>query len=135
MTDLELIDAAKEASRQSYSPYSKFKVGAALLREDGSLYKGCNVENASYGATCCAERTALFTAVADGKRRFSKLAVAGSSDGTFAIITQPCGVCLQALSEFCSGEFEVLLTDKIGIRKMKLSDYLPYPFEKASMEG
>ena len=76
MTDLELIDAAKEASRQSYSPYSKFKVGAALLSEDGSLYKGCNVENASYGATCCAERTALFTAVADGKRRFSKLAVA-----------------------------------------------------------
>ena len=133
MTDKELIEAAKEASSQSYSPYSKFKVGAALLCDDGELFIGCNVENASYSATCCAERTALFSAVAAGKRSFKKIAVAGSSDGAFAIITQPCGVCLQALSEFCSGEFEVLLTDKSGIRKMKLSDFLPYPFSKTSM--
>ena len=134
MTDNELIDAAKRASAHSYSPYSKFKVGAALLCDDGELFTGCNVENASYSATCCAERSALFAAVSGGKRHFSKIAVAGSGDGTFAIITQPCGVCLQALSEFCEGSFEVLLTDKSGIRKMQLREFLPYPFEKASMD-
>lgn len=134
MTDKELIDEAKSASKQSYSPYSKFKVGAALLCDDGELFTGCNVENASYGATCCAERAALFTAVSHGKRHFKKIAVAGSGDGTFAIITQPCGMCLQALSEFCGGSFEVLLTDKSGIRKMQLCDFLPFPFDKASME-
>ena len=130
MTDKDLIEAAKLASRNSYSPYSKYKVGAALLSDDGELFTGCNVENASYSATCCAERTALFSAVAAGKHRFKKIAVAGSGDGTFAIITQPCGVCLQALSEFCGGEFEVVLTDKSGIRKMTLSEFLPYPFSK-----
>ncbi len=130
MTDKELIESAKEASKCSYSPYSKFKVGAALLCDDESLFTGCNVENASYSATCCAERTALFSAVAAGKCHFKKIAVAGSGDGTFAIITQPCGVCLQALSEFCSGDFQVVLTDRSGIRRMKLSEFLPYPFTK-----
>lgn len=133
MTDSELIEAAKSASTNSYSPYSKFKVGAALLCDDGELFTGCNVENASYSATCCAERTALFSAVAAGKRRFKKIAVAGSGDGTFAIITQPCGVCLQALSEFCGGDFEVVLTDKSGIRRMKLAEFLPYPFSSNNM--
>ena len=133
MTNIELIEAAKKASSQSYSPYSHFRVGTALLCDDGGLFTGCNVENASYGATCCAERTALFSAVAHGKRHFKKIAVAGSADGTFSIVTQPCGICLQALSEFCTGDLEIILTDKTGIRVMHLSDLLPYPFSEKSM--
>ena len=129
MNDNELIEAAKAASRNSYSPYSKFKVGAALLCKDGSLFTGCNVENASYGATCCAERTALFSAVAHGKREFAKIAVAGSGDGTFSTFTQPCGVCLQVMSEFCGGDFPVVLADSKGIKVMKLGEMLPYPFD------
>ena len=133
MTDLELTEAAKRASENSYSPYSKFKVGAALICGDGELFTGCNVENASYSVSCCAERTALFSAVASGKKQFKKIAVAGSDDGTFAVITQPCGICLQALSEFCGEDFEILLTDKGGVRKMTLGEFLPYPFSKRSM--
>ena len=133
MTDLELMEAAKKASENSYSPYSHFRVGAALLCDDGELFTGCNVENASYGACCCAERTALFTAASNGKRRFSKIAVAGTSDGTFSAITQPCGICRQVLSEFCGGDFEVILADSVGLHTYKLSELLPLPFDKASM--
>lgn len=133
MTDRELIELAKKASENSYSPYSRFRVGAALLCEDGEVFTGCNVENSSYGAACCAERTALFTAAARGKRRFTKIAVAGTGDGTFSKLTQPCGICRQVLSEFCGGKFEVVLTDKDGLRTLTLSELLPYPFEKGSM--
>ena len=129
MTDYDLIEAAKKASENSYSPYSHFRVGAALLCEDGELFTGCNVENSSYGATCCAERTALFSAAAKGKRKFSRIAVVGSSDGDFSQPTPPCGICRQVLSEFCKGDFEIILTDKNGIKKLSLSELLPFPFE------
>lgn len=133
MTDYELMEAAKKASENSYSPYSHFRVGAALLCDDGEVVTGCNVENASYGAACCAERTAVFTAAAKGRRKFSKIAVAGTSDGTFSAITQPCGICRQVLSEFCGGDFEVILSGLDGLHKYKLSELLPLPFDKTSM--
>ena len=129
MTDIELIEAAKRASENSYSPYSHFKVGAALLTDAGELYTGCNVENASYGATCCAERTAIFTAAAKGARRFKKIAVTGSFDGSFSEPTMPCGMCLQVMSEFCGGDLEVILCDNGGVKKLLLDDLLPMRFK------
>ena len=128
MTNSGLIEKAEKASENSYSPYSKFRVGAALLCDDGEVFTGCNVENASYGATCCAERTAIFSAVAKGKRHFVKIAIAGTSDGSFSSITQPCGVCRQVLSEFCSENFKIILTDSNGIHEMNFSDIFPLPF-------
>ncbi len=95
--------AARDAARHSYSPYSHFAVGAALLAEDGSVITGCNVENASYGLTNCAERTAVFKAVSEGHRRFAALVVAGGTDTP----ATPCGACRQVLSEFCPPDMPV----------------------------
>lgn len=128
MTDRELIEAAKKASENSYSPYSHFRVGAALLCEDGTIFVGCNVENASFGATNCAERTAIFSAIAQGKRKFIKLAVVGTSDGSFNTITPPCGICRQVISEFCSKDFRVILFDGSNIKSLSLDELMPYPF-------
>ncbi len=109
MTDYQkLIDAAAAARQTAYVPYSQFSVGAALLGRDGVIYTGCNVENASYGLTCCAERTALFKAVSCGTRRFAALAVVGAAvgDGIDEICT-PCGICRQALAEFCADDMPI----------------------------
>ena len=128
-TDKKLIAEAKRVREFAYCPYSNFAVGAAVLGASGEIYGGCNIENSSYGATCCAERTALFSAAAKGKRKFSRIAVVGSSDGDFSQPTPPCGICRQVLSEFCKGDFEIILTDKNGIKKLSLSELLPFPFE------
>jgi cytidine deaminase len=101
MTERELIDLAFEAKTRSYSPYSHFSVGAALLCEDGSIYLGCNIENASYGATNCAERTAIFKAVSEGKREFTAIAIVAAPEGEPLRKTAPCGVCRQVMMEFC----------------------------------
>ena len=121
----ELMELAKEAYRASYAPYSGFHVGAALLGENGKIYKGVNVENGSYGAANCAERTAVFSAVADGCREFKALAVA--ADGGEAL---PCGICRQVLSEFCGPDFPVI-TEKEGgeLRISRLSELLPLAFK------
>lgn len=109
-----LLAKAIDARRRSYSPYSGFSVGAALLCADGSVYLGCNVENASFGLTCCAERNALFSAIADGKRDFVSIAIAGGrGEGTQGGCT-PCGACRQVLSEFCSDGFEIITEDSEG---------------------
>ena len=103
-----LCDKAKEARNNAYTPYSGFKVGAALLCSDGSIYTGCNIENASYSPTVCAERVAIFKAVSEGKREFSAIAVCGSPKGELtAKLCYPCGVCRQVLSEFCGDDFKV----------------------------
>ena len=121
MTPEQLIDLAKEAMTRAYTPYSGFKVGAALLCADGTVYQGCNIENASFTPTICAERTAVFKAVSEGKREFVALAVCGGKDGVITGLCPPCGVCRQVLREFCGDEFPVYLAlpdGKFEIRTM-----------------
>lgn len=126
----ELFEEAVKASERSYSKYSGFSVGAALITADGRLYTGCNIENSSYSLTNCAERTAVFKAVSDGYTKFSAIAVAGSSNGDFSKPCYPCGACLQVLSEFCEDDFTVVLSDGTH----KLSDFLPMRFSEESMK-
>ena len=123
MTDYELIQIAKLASENAYAPYSEFYVGAALLTEDGQVFKGCNIENASYGATNCAERTAIFKAVSEGYRTFSKIAVI-ARDGSTAY---PCGICLQVMQEFMPNGVVVLEQDG-EIVSYTLKELLPKGF-------
>ena len=114
MTPEQLIELAKEAMTRAYTPYSGFKVGAALLCADGTVYQGCNIENASFTPTVCAERTAVFKAVSEGKREFSAIAVCGGKDGIITGICPPCGVCRQVLREFCRDDFPVYLALPAG---------------------
>ena len=124
MTGRQLIKAAKEAQALSYSPYSGFKVGAALLCKSGKVYTGCNIENASFSATVCAERTALFKAVSEGEREFSAMAIVGSTDLCF-----PCGVCRQAMSEFCGKNFKIYLEENGKPVTFTLGELLPGRFD------
>ncbi|MBQ8960751.1 MAG: cytidine deaminase [Ruminococcus sp.] len=130
MTNGELFSMAVKAAESSYSPYSKFRVGAALLSGDGRIFTGCNVENASFSLTNCAERTALFKAVSEGVREFRAIAVAGSSTDDFRKPCQPCGACLQVLSEFCGDDMIVILSNGF----FKLSDFLPLRFGAENMK-
>ena len=113
MTKEQLATMAKGAMEQAYSPYSGYKVGAALLCKDGTVYTGCNVENASFSATNCAERTAFFRAVYEGEREFTKIAIVGGMDTTDGNATcAPCGVCRQVMMEFCNPEtFKIVLAN------------------------
>lgn len=128
MTDKDLLELAKKAAKKSYSPYSKFRVGAALLCKDGSVFLGCNIENVSFGATNCAERTAIFSALANGNKDFLKMAIAGTSDGKFKSFTSPCGICRQVMLEFCDKDFMIILSNGKNIKLISLNDLLPYPF-------
>ena len=132
MTDRELMDVAVSMLRRSYCPYSHFPVGAALLCEDGTVFTGCNVENAAYGHSICAERTALVKAVSEGRRRgFVKLAVAGLSEDC----CWPCGACRQMLWEFAP-ELEVLCANREGeIGRAMLRELLPHGFGSAHLLG
>ena len=113
----------------SYSPYSGFTVGAALLCADGSVYEGCNIENASYSPTVCAERTAFFKAVYDGHRDFSALAVCGGKQGHITGFFPPCGVCRQVMGEFCGPDFKIyLIGPEDSFKEVTLSQLLPYSF-------
>ena len=104
-----LIELAKEAMTHAYVPYSGYKVGAALLCADGTVYQGCNIENAAYGPTNCAERTAFFNAVYDGHRDFTDIAVCGGKDGVITGFFPPCGVCRQVMREFCADDFRIYM--------------------------
>jgi len=130
ITDSELVEKAIEARELSYSPYSGYQVGAALLCADGTVYTGCNIENVGFTPTICAERTAFFKAVSEGRRGFLKIAVAGGPKGSVAEFCTPCGVCRQVMLEFCDPDkFEILLTDGKGaIRTYTLGQMLPYSF-------
>ena len=121
----QLLITAKEAMKHAYAPYSGFSVGAAVLTSDGRVYSGCNIENASYGATNCAERTAIFKAVSEGCSSISQIAVVCSS-GHFAY---PCGICRQVIAEFATGDMQVILEDKDkGILELSFKDILPEAF-------
>ena len=131
--DAELIHAALEARQRAYAPYSRYLVGAALLCEDGTVFTGCNIENASYGATICAERTALFSAVAAGQRRFRTIAIVSGPEETGDVLLpwpSPCGICRQALREFTDpAEFAVILARSEEIyRTCTLEQLLPESF-------
>lgn len=128
MNKEQLASLAMDAMEKAYSPYSDYKVGAALLCKDGSIYTGCNVENASFSVTNCAERTAFFKAVSDGKRDFSSIAICGGKDGVIEGLFPPCGVCRQVMREFCEDEFEIHLLTKEGIETYTLGELLPVSF-------
>ena len=132
-----LIRAAFAAREYSYAPYSRFKVGAALLAADGTVYTGCNIENAAYTPTVCAERTALFKAVSEGKRTFYAIAIVGSLEGrTNERITSPCGVCRQALYEFGGPSLRVILAkSEEDYLLTTLGELLPQGFGPKNLEG
>lgn len=124
----ELIAAAVEAMKRAYAPYSGFTVGAALLTADGTVYRGCNIENAAYSPSVCAERVAFFEAVRDGHRAFSAIAIVGGKNGVLSSFTYPCGVCRQVMREFCSGDFRLYFTDGEEIEERTLDELLPCSF-------
>lgn len=128
MTNEKLVELAKEAMTHSYSPYSGYKVGAALLCSDGTVYQGCNIENGAYGPTICAERTAIFKAVYDGHRDFDAIAICGGKDGVITGLFPPCGVCRQVMREFCRDDFKILMIQPEGYELVTLKDILPYSF-------
>jgi cytidine deaminase len=120
-----LVEAARAAQQQAYCPYSNYRVGAALLAEDGRIFVGCNVENASYGLTVCAERSAVFTAVSAGARRFSRIVVATDSEPP----GPPCGACRQVLAEF-GAELEVESVGPKQSKRWRIGELLPDAFSK-----
>ena len=136
MEPMELMKLAAAAMDKAYAPYSGVRVGAALLGRSGRVYTGCNVENAAFSPTCCAERTALFKAVSEGEREFSALAVTGGRDGAVSGLFPPCGVCRQVLLEFCDPDLPIYLTeDGTTLRRETLGALAPLGFTVRSMEG
>ncbi len=133
----ELIREALLARERAYAPYSHFKVGAALLGESGRIWRGCNIENAAFTPTSCAERTALFKAYSEGEDRFTAVAVVGGAEGPVKDVCAPCGVCRQALAEFCDPEtFVVILAaDEDHYSEHTLSELLPQAFVPARLRG
>ena len=127
MTDQELMERAIAARESAYAPYSRFRVGAALLAADGRVFCGCNIENASYTPTCCAERVAFFKAVSEGVRDFCAIAIAGGKENDLTLCT-PCGVCRQVMAEFCTPDFRVIVGDGAGVFATSLGDLLPMSF-------
>lgn len=134
MTDLELMQRAVEARKKSYSPYSGFKVGAALLGKSGKVYEGCNVENAAYTPTNCAERTAVFKAVSEGEKQFTAIAIVGGKGDEPSEFCAPCGVCRQVLAEFCEKDFRILLGTPKRFEVHTLGEILPFSFGKNDLE-
>lgn len=124
-TDRQLLDMAKNAMKYSYSPYSHFAVGACVLMKDGSVFTGCNIENSSFGASNCAERTAIFKAVSEGHSDFDRIAVVSSSGEK----TYPCGICRQVMSEFFHGDERIITEDKDGIYSYDINALLSYAFK------
>jgi len=124
-----LVKKANEARNKSYCPYSDFAVGAALLCSDGTIYTGANIENASYTPTICAERVAFFHAVHEGRRDFTAIAIVGGKSGCDVdSLCTPCGVCRQVMSEFCKGDFKIILSDGKTDSVFTLDDMLPHRF-------
>lgn len=121
---MELIEKAKEVRLNSYSPYSNFKVGSALLTKTGKIYTGCNIENGAYTPSCCAERVAFYKAISDGEKEFDSIAIVGNVNPCY-----PCGVCRQVMREFCDDSFKIYMLDNDKILEKTLKEILPYSFE------
>ena len=134
MTDRELLNLALEARKTSYAPYSNYRVGAALLCADGKIYTGSNVENASYSATICAERSAFAAAVSAGERRFIAIAVAGGKGEKADEAAPPCGVCRQVMAEFCKGDLKIVLGNEDTLKTYCFAELLPLTFDAANLE-
>ena len=128
MTPEKLVELSKEAMQRAYAPYSGYQVGAALLCKDGTVYQGCNIENAAYGPTNCGERTAFFKAIYDGQREFTAIAVCGGKDGVITGAFPPCGVCRQVMREFCDDDFIIYMVAEDGYKAVTLAELLPYSF-------
>lgn len=127
----ELVGMAIDARKKAYAPYSKFKVGAALLCANGEIIKGCNIENAAYGPTNCAERTAFFKAISEGIMEFKAIAIVGGNENeqdVFSDFAYPCGVCRQVMREFCSDDFEIIVGRSV-------SDYNVYTLKELLPQG
>ena len=133
MTPEKLCELAIDAMTRSYSPYSGYAVGAALLCKDGTVYQGCNIENASFTPTVCAERTAFFKAISDGRRDFTAIAVCGGKDGIITGGFPPCGVCRQVMGEFCGKDFLVMWGNGEKITERTLGEILPEGFDKNNL--
>ena len=134
MTDKELIELAIEARKMAYAPYSDHKVGAALVGKSGKIYTGCNVENAAYSPTNCAERTAIFKAVSEGEREFSAIAIVGGVGNKLSDLCAPCGVCRQVLAEFCDANLKIVMGTPENITTSTLGEILPYSFGKSNLK-
>lgn len=130
MDNRELVEIAKKTGENAYAPYSNFKVGAALLTKSGNVYKGCNVENSSYGLTICAERAAISNAVSNGEKEFIKMAIVGSfAERQNESLLTPCGACMQIMSEF-NPDLELILLNTVGkIITINLKELFPKPFK------
>lgn len=134
MNPKELLSLAAKARERSYSPYSGFRVGAALLAASGKVYLGCNIENAAYTPTNCAERTAFFKAISEGEREFVSVAVVGGKNG-ISEPAYPCGVCRQVMAEFCDPDsFLIYVADGEGYRTHTLSELLKFCFTPSSLK-
>lgn len=134
MDKKDLFMLAKESMKNSYSPYSNYNVGASLLCKNGNVYKGCNIENASYSVTICAERTALFSAIANGERNFEAICVVGGKNGEITDYAMPCGVCRQVLAEFCDADFKIYVgISEDNIKEFNLEELIPYSFDKSKL--
>ncbi len=128
MNSKELIKLAKKAQKMAYSPYSNFAVGSAVLFEDDKVFLGCNIESASYGATCCAERVAIYKGVSEGYKKIKMIAVVGSSDMTY-----PCGICRQVIAEFCD-DCKIVIASEDDYKEYELNELLPFSFTKKDLE-
>lgn len=137
MSDEKLMELALQARESSYSPYSHFRVGAALLCADDSVYTGCNIENAAFTPGICAERIAIYKAVSEGKRAFTAIAIAGGSEDSVPALTAPCGVCRQVMREFCDPEeFRIILGAGTGEKQVYLlKELLPLSFGPDNLNG
>ncbi|MCD6436617.1 MAG: cytidine deaminase [Clostridiales bacterium] len=124
----KLMEEAEKAKENSYVPYSNFAVGAALVTESGDIYTGCNIESASYGATNCAERTAIFKAVSDGHRKIKKIAIISNLEETY-----PCGICRQVMAEF-GDDIEIIIGNVDNYKTLTLDDLFPHSFTKKDLE-
>ena len=132
-----LIEKAFDAQKHCYTPYSNFNVGAALLCENGEIYQGCNIENAAYTPTNCAERTAFFKAVSEGQKNFTAIAVVGNKEGVKqgeGDYCAPCAVCRQVMAEFCNKDFKIILGDRHHIEEFTLESILPLAFTPTDLK-